>query len=199
MKCVNDAGQVAFVNTGACPAGYALSETSSETRTSGSAVAAPGRRRPPAAVPDEPAPVLDENGEKVPSIWEIGFGDPAAQKWLEKKLTDKSKWTAEGRASTPEKVWSQMKAALVRGDTEGALRCFSPFTRDTYESTFRAMGADARVMAQQMKELIPREKSDFGAAYWLPRDVEIDGSVKPLVFAVTFIRGGDGVWLIDRF
>lgn len=199
LKCVNDAGQIAFANTGACPEGYRPSEASPETSTSRPPVVTTGRRPPPAAAPDPRTPTPTDSGEKVPTIWEIGFGDPAAEEWLRKKLTDKSKWTAEGRGSTPEKVWNRMKAALLRGDVEGALRCFSPITRDLYRETFQALGTDARVMAQQMKELIPREKNDFAAEYWLPRDTEVGGRMQPLVFSVSFIRGGDGVWLIERF
>jgi len=285
LKCINDEGQLAFVNTGNCPAGYSLSETNSENNSSRPASVSMGndedvvfvtsncrrlvglqKAKAPqgfsispeqaffkvqgagslsqkhcweiyaygknyyvvdsflgqsssivlksgvivdgqtgnildrsAASPDQRSPIPAASGEKVPTIWELGFGDPAAQKWLQKKLTDTSGWTAEGRASTPEKVWNEMKSALLPGDTEKAVRYFSPFTRDLYREMFQTLGAKARVMAQQMKELIRREKSDFGAAYWLPRDAEVDGRIEHLVFAVSFIRGGDGVWLIDRF
>jgi len=195
LKCVNDAGHLAFVNTGACPEGYSQSEATSEASTFRPPVVTLGQGTPRAAGPDRPTRTTTELLEDM----EARIRESRRRGVVAKEFTEKSKWTDEGRGSTPEKVWNLMKAALLRGDTEGAVRCFSPFTRDQYRETFQSLGTDARVMAQQMKDLIPREKNDFTASYWLPKDAKIDGKMQPLVFSVTFVRGGDGVWLIERF
>jgi len=54
-------------------------------------------------------------------------------------------------------------------------------------------------MAQSFTDLIPDTMNENAATYWMPKEMEVDGIMTPLVFKIYFIRDANGQWLVDKF
>jgi hypothetical protein len=87
-------------------------------------------------------------------------------------------------------IWDRFRAALARGDAEGALRLIALEERDRYRRALDSLGPDLGALASELQTLTPAVVQP-GYATGTTTRVR-DGVTEGVV--VHFVRDADGVW-----
>ena len=89
-------------------------------------------------------------------------------------------------------IWNGFRAALARGDVEGALRSIALEERDRYRRALSGLGTDLGALAAELQDLTPAVvQSGYATGTTIRvRDDVTEGVV------VHFLRDADGVWRI---
>jgi hypothetical protein len=89
-------------------------------------------------------------------------------------------------------LWNGFRAALARGDVDGALRMIALDERERYRRVLEDLGADLADFATELNDLTP---AVVQPGYATGATVRVrDGA--PEAFLVHFVRDADGVWRI---
>jgi hypothetical protein len=95
--------------------------------------------------------------------------------------------------------WNAMRAALIRGDIEGAVQHFTPPQQGRYRALFTALSADITQIAQGMREIELIYVREGRAKYRLPRTQMYGGKLVTLTYYVYFVQDANGSWSIEEF
>jgi hypothetical protein len=89
-------------------------------------------------------------------------------------------------------IWNGFRAALSRGDAEGALRSIALEERDRYRRVLSSLGPDLGGLAAELQTLTP---AVVQPGYATGTTIRVrDGVAEGVV--VHFLRDADGVWRI---
>jgi hypothetical protein len=89
-------------------------------------------------------------------------------------------------------IWNGFRAALARGDIEGALRSIALEERDRYRRALDGLGSDLGALAAELRSLTP---AVVQPGYATGTTIRVrDGVTEAVV--VHFLRDADGVWRI---
>jgi hypothetical protein len=89
-------------------------------------------------------------------------------------------------------IWDGFRAALARGDADGALRAITLEERERYRRVLTALGGDLGALAAELEALTP---AVVQPGYATGTTVRVrDGVTEGVV--VHFLRDADGIWRI---
>jgi hypothetical protein len=91
--------------------------------------------------------------------------------------------------------WDAMKAALMRGDVEGAVGYFAEGSRNSFRQQFTTLSSILLQVANEMGAITLLKAKDDIAEY----DLRVVRSGITYSFQLVFIRDKDGVWRIRSF
>ncbi len=95
--------------------------------------------------------------------------------------------------------WSGMKAALIAGDLEGALKYHLEYSRDKYATIYDTLGSGLPMLAQQMQNISPVFYDEARAKYRIRQDHEIEGQTVTITYYIYFSKDQNGIWKIERY
>src|SRR5947208_13412432 len=99
-------------------------------------------------------------------------------------------------------MWAGMRAALMRGDIEGALSYFDPVSRDRYRQVFTALNGQLTTVAEQLADgnaIQFQSLRDNFAVFLLPRQESVNGAQQLVLHPIQFVISGGGQWRIANF
>ncbi|MEW6417392.1 MAG: PKD domain-containing protein [Nitrospirota bacterium] len=91
--------------------------------------------------------------------------------------------------------WEAMKEALMRGDTNEAVKDFDDFTKDAFKEVFTALLPQITQVVQEMSDIQIIRLIDNTTEY----DIRVSRDGKEYSFYLLFIKGPDGIWKIRSF
>ncbi|ABK18043.1 Ig-like domain-containing protein [Syntrophobacter fumaroxidans] len=95
--------------------------------------------------------------------------------------------------------WDGMKAALIAGNSPGALAYFAASSRERYGEVFEHLAAGLPSIASGMREIELIYAKGGTAKYRIKREEQVQGQVYDITYYVYFLRDAAGIWGIDRF
>ncbi len=95
--------------------------------------------------------------------------------------------------------WNAMKAALIRGDIEGAVQPFTPTQRDRYRTLFTALSDQISQIAQDMEDIQLIYVIEGRAKYRIRRTQLYGGQLVRLTYYIYFMQDQNGFWSIQEF
>ncbi|MDH4226385.1 MAG: hypothetical protein OEV59_01330 [Deltaproteobacteria bacterium] len=99
-------------------------------------------------------------------------------------------------------VWNGLKAALARGDINGALEFVEPRSREKYRKLYEIMKSNGTLSlaASEMGEPRLDWAADYTATYLVTRKQMFKGAEKEITFEIRFSQDNDtGLWRIERY
>ena len=95
--------------------------------------------------------------------------------------------------------WADMKAALMAGDIQHALQFHHERYHEKYTAIYNALGNDLPSLAEQMQDISRICYIDGTAKYRIRQNHDISGQVVTITYYIYFSRGGNGLWLIEKY
>ena len=95
--------------------------------------------------------------------------------------------------------WDGMKAALIAGDIDAALRYHHERGHEGYAAVYNALGANLPTLVSQMREISWICYTDGIAKYRIRQDHDIEGEVVTITYYIYFRQGANGLWLIEKY
>ncbi|BBO72201.1 hypothetical protein DSCA_61310 [Desulfosarcina alkanivorans] len=95
--------------------------------------------------------------------------------------------------------WTNMKAALMAGDVDGALEYHHEDARERYAAIYNALGDDLATLVGRMQNISWINYVNGVAKYRIRQNHEINGQVVTITYYIYFSRDKNGLWLIERY
>lgn len=95
--------------------------------------------------------------------------------------------------------WADMKAALTAGDIQHALQFHHERYHEKYTAIYHALGNDLPSLVEQMQDISRICYIDGTAKYRIRQNHDISGQTVSITYYIFFSRGGNGLWLIERY
>ncbi|WP_319410180.1 hypothetical protein [uncultured Desulfosarcina sp.] len=95
--------------------------------------------------------------------------------------------------------WADMKAALTAGDIQHALQFHHERYHEKYTAIYNALGTDLPSLVEQMQDISRICYIDGTAKYRIRQNHDISGQTVSITYYIFFSRGGNGLWLIERY
>lgn len=95
--------------------------------------------------------------------------------------------------------WTGMRAALARGDAEGAVAFFTHGSRERYRQIFSATSDQLTQIAAALPDPVQVAFAGLSAQYRVERTHVINGAPQAITYWVYFLQDGDGIWRIKQF
>ena len=94
--------------------------------------------------------------------------------------------------------WDDMKAALIAGDIEAALRYHKERSHEKYTAIYNALGEALPTLIAQMQDISWIGYADGTAKYRIRQDHDVEGQVVTITYVIYFSRGRNGIWSIEK-
>ena len=95
--------------------------------------------------------------------------------------------------------WAGMKAALISGNIEHALRFHHERYHEKYTAIYNAFGDDLPTLSGQMQDISWISYTDGIAKYRIGQNHDINGQIVTITYYVYFRQGENGLWFIERY
>ena len=95
--------------------------------------------------------------------------------------------------------WDDVKAALIAGDIETALRYHNEKSHEKYTAIYNALGAHLPTLVAQMQNLSWIGYADGTAKYRIRQDHDVEGQIVTITYVIYFSRGRNGIWSIEKY
>jgi hypothetical protein len=95
--------------------------------------------------------------------------------------------------------WADMKSALMAGDIQHALQFHHERCHEKYTAIYNALGNDLPSLVEQMQDISRICYIDGTAKYRIRQNHDINGQVVSVTYYIYFSRGGNGLWLIEKY
>ena len=95
--------------------------------------------------------------------------------------------------------WADMKAALMAGDIQHALPFHHERYHEKYTAIYNALGNDLPSLVEQMQDISRICYIDGTAKYRIRQKHDINGQAVSITYYIYFSRGGNGLWLIEKY
>ena len=95
--------------------------------------------------------------------------------------------------------WDDMKAALIAGDIEAALRYHNERSHEKYAAIYNALGEALPTLIAQMQDISWIGYADGTAKYRIRQDHDVEGQVVTITYVIYFSRGRNGIWSIEKY
>jgi hypothetical protein len=95
--------------------------------------------------------------------------------------------------------WADMKAALISGNIEEALKYHHERSHESCSAIYNAIGSDLPTLVSQMQNISLIYCVDGTAKYRIRQDHNINGQIVTITYYVYFIHDEDGLWRIEKY
>ena len=95
--------------------------------------------------------------------------------------------------------WNDMKAALISGDIDAALRCHHERGYEKYKAIYEALGDKLPALVSQMQDISWVCYTDGCPEYRIRQDHDVNGQIVSITYHIHFSRGENGLWMIEEY
>ena len=144
-----------------------------------------------------------------PDTWDISMTEPGIY-YFTAEVVDENGMTYSNQVavlaydrsildSLLQAKWDGMKAAMVAGDIDAAVKLFTPAQQQTFRKIFTLKMDSLAQIANGMQDIEMIYQKNNTAEYRIKKEMLFKGVLETITFNIYFDQGVDGIWRIRDF